>query len=445
MALLAMLGCTPVMQNPVPMQTIEPEALPNNVFGITLDALDQASGLDQVAAAGTGWTRKGFVWRDIEPSEGDRFWNTELEQGIIKAVSLGVQPIMVIEGTPSWALKPGFICGAVAEEKFGALENFVLDLVKRYSVPPYNVHYWELWNEPEVHGGLGCWGNPNEPFYGAEYYSRMLQLVSPLIKEADPLAQVLVGGLLLDCDPANPPEGKDCSTSTFLNGILESGGGPYFDGVSFHAYDYSSGTGTYSNANWNSSSSTTGPVSIAKAKYLRQVLSDYGYQDKYLMNTETAVFWGPNVHDPPCDPNAPAEVEVTKVYYVVESYAVAVAEGWKANVWYSLFGVRCSGLMNSDLSPKAGFNAYQFARQKLGSALFVREIREFDGVMGYEYKIPGKVLWVLWSLDGQIHTINLPELPMEVNRVHKDGLGMRENNSSSLLLDVSPLFVEFER
>ena len=70
----------------------------------------------------------------------------------------------------------------------------------------------------------------------------MLKVAYPQIKAADPQAQVLVGGLLLDCDPR---PGAGCSLTAqnaippkFLEGILRNNGGPYFDGVSFHAYDF---------------------------------------------------------------------------------------------------------------------------------------------------------------------------------------------------------------
>jgi hypothetical protein len=320
--------------------------------------------------------------------------------------------------------------------------------VKRYSGPPYNVRYWELWNEPDAAGLLGCWGDPSDSqYYGGYYYGQMLQVVYPRMKEADPRAQVLVGGLLLDCDPDNPPEGMNCLPSRFLEGILESGAGPHFDGVSFHAYDYYTGKGTYGNGNWNSYSNTTGPVSITKARFLKDVLSSYGYGQKYLMNTETAVFAGPNVMDPPC--GAPEvkipDIEGTKVYYVIHSYAVAVAEGLKANVWYSAFGVRCSGLLDSDLSPKAGYYAYQFAQDKLGAAQYVRQVSEYEGVMGYEYETTGRKLWVLWSLDGLAHTITLPKQPVEVNRVEEDGRAVLEPTTGTVIIDLSPRFVEFSK
>jgi hypothetical protein len=200
---------------------------------------------------------------------------------------------------------------------------------------------------------------------------------------------------------------------------------------------------TYSNWNWHSSSSTTGPVSIVKGRYLQGLLAQYGYGEKYLVSTETAVFYGPNVMDPPCDLNAPADVEATKITYLVQSYAAAVAEGWKANVWYSALGVRCSGLLNVDLSPRAAYYAYKFTEQKLVKAVFVRQISEYEQVMGYEYLIPGKRLWVLWSLDGQAHTITLPGKPKKVNRIYQDGMAYPEANDVSLMINLSPLFIEF--
>jgi hypothetical protein len=441
-------------------QPTEQAFQPNNLFGITIYTLDEAGGLSQIAQAGSAWTRSGygsgFVWKAIEPSPGDRLWNTKLEKDLINAGALGVEPIMLIGDTPGWAAKQGFTCGgAVAADKFPALGQFAYDLVKRYSVPPYNIRYWELWNEPDAAGLLGCWGDPTDTeSYGGNYYGQMLQVVYPRIKEADPQAQVLVGGLLLDCDPNNPPEGRDCLESKFLKGILESGAGSYFDGVSFHAYDFYAGKGTYENPNWNSSSNTTGPVSIAKARYLENLLASYGYEQKYLMNTETAVFAGPNVMYPPC--RVPLEkvpdIEATKVHYIIHSYAVALAEGWKANVWYSALGVRCTGLLNDDLSPKAGYYAYQFAQQKLGEAQYVRQISEYEGVMGYEYETTGRMLWVLWSLDGLEHTIELPKLPVEVNLVGDDGqavpvpIGLSLTiEDSQLTINNSPVFIEFEK
>ena len=68
---------------------------------------------------------------------------------------------------------------------------------------------------------------------------------------------MLIGGLLLDCDPGPNPNicaelGKNDRPPKYLEGILRNGGGNYFDGVAFHAYDffpyYAPALGDYSNA-----------------------------------------------------------------------------------------------------------------------------------------------------------------------------------------------------
>ncbi len=423
----------PVIMNKYPLQT---------VFGVTLDRMDSASGLDQMVEAGMTWTREDFSWSSMEPSEGERNWDTTLEQDLINAAALNVKPIMVIGGTPAWALKAGFSCGPIAEDKFASLGAFVHDLVARYSAPPYSIRYWELWNEPDASGILGCWGDTTDKkYYGGYYYGQMLQVVYPQIKAADPQAQVLVGGLLLDCDP--DVMGSACVSSNFLTGILASGAGDSFDGVSFHAYDYYRGLGSYDFVNWNSSSNTTGPVAITKGRYLKGILNQFGVGNKYLLNTETAVFYGPNVASPPCAADAPPEVEETKVYHLIHSYTSAIAEGFKSNIWYSAIGVRCSGLLNSDLSTKPAYEAYKFAYSKLSDATFVQQILTYDQVMGYEYRLSNRKLWVLWSKDGADHAITLPKMPLVINKVGADGIAVQETNITSLTVGMSPYFIEF--
>ena len=45
---------------------------------------------------------------------------------------------------------------------------------------------------------FGCWDDPEDAYYGGEYYAEMLKVVYPVIKEADPEAKVLFGGLLYE-------------------------------------------------------------------------------------------------------------------------------------------------------------------------------------------------------------------------------------------------------
>jgi len=425
--------------------------------------ISAAGGLDHMVQTETDWVRDYDVlsWANVEPAEGTRDWSAvaQLEDDLRTLASKGIKPILNVRDTPAWAQRePGYICGPIKPDKLGAFSNFVRDAVARYSAPPYNVKYWEIWNEPDIpytrsgtYADWGCWGNPADPtgFYGGGYYATMLQAVYPQIKAADSQAQVLVGGLYLKCDPRVPvplacPNDEDVMLAKFLQGILENGGGPYFDGVAFHAYDYYGGRlGAFNNPFWRSDSNNLGPGLYAKAMYVKQLLSDYGAPGKFLASTEGAIL---------CD-DRPQEgyycatdttFETTKAYYVVQFYAAAIAQGLRANVWFSVKGWRESGLLTADLSPRLAYTAYQFASNELSTATFAGNLHRTDvggavGVTGYKFDRPDRRIWVLWSLDGGSYSITLPGVPLAA----WDALGNAVTPAISMTASPNPLYLEW--
>ncbi len=226
-----------------------------SIFGIELHAISEQGGLGLLTGAGGKWVRRNaLLWLEVESQPGERSWQNlaKLEAELQAAAGQDLQTILIVRGTPLFARQvAGSACGPVAADYFSDFADFLAEAVSRYSQPPYNVRYWEIGNEPDVDPGLvkgdsvyGCWGDQSDPYYGGGHYGEMLKVVYPRVKAANPEVQVLLGGLLLDCDPANPPETspgsgkvKDCSSGRFLEGILQAGGGAYFDAVSFHAYD----------------------------------------------------------------------------------------------------------------------------------------------------------------------------------------------------------------
>ena len=137
---------------------------------------------------------------------------------------------------------------------------------------------------------LGCWGEPTEPNFGGKHYADMLKQVTPKVHAADPNAKVLVGGLLLDCDPNNPPPNRTdgCLPSKFIEGILANVTAADFDGIAFHAYDYY-GLRTHIVIRVGTLLATTGPATVAKASYLKSLLAKYHLTGKPLLNTENAL------------------------------------------------------------------------------------------------------------------------------------------------------------
>ena len=169
------------------------------------------------------------------------------------------------------------------------------------------MNYWELGNEPDVDPDLltpdfeehfGCWGNNDDPYYGGRYYAEMLKVGYPTIKAADSDAKILIGGLLLDCDPDDP----NCTNpkpARFFEGILLNGGGNFFDIVSFHGYSH------YWNGVVRDEVAETwdeiGGVVVGKAKFLQQVMAKYNV-DKPLFLTEGAALcpeWNTTDCNPP--------------------------------------------------------------------------------------------------------------------------------------------------
>jgi hypothetical protein len=438
----------PLVLNQFPLQT---------VFGVAMEQITAGWGLEQLAAANTSWTRPiGISWSAVEPSEARYDWSilSDLDGELMRAAQKGMQVVLLVHSTPEWARKlagTGSSCGPVAVDKFAAFANFMRELVRRYSKAPYFVKYWEIWNEPDIDPSLvpadnpyGCWGDAQDEYYGGGYFADFLKVVYPQIKSGDADAQVMVGGLLLECDPRGGCEAKGKSNlpNMFLEGILLNGGGPYFDGISFHAYDYYSGElGKYSNSNWLSAWNITGPVGFAKVQFIREILAKYGVTGKFLMNTESALICGETGNEPLCQT---ADFSFTKAYYLTQSYALAISQELRGNIWHHVFGWRGSGLLNESLIPLPAFNAFQFARSELRNGQFLGYVTAIDigvatGIQGYKIQRGDRFIWILWSLDGNPHTITLSSTP----EAAWDALGGAIVPAAAMEVTVMPEYLEF--
>jgi hypothetical protein len=425
------------------------------VWGIEAYHLSAAGGLDLIEQAGAYWVRRNaLLWSDVEPTEGARNWEAlaGLESELKTAAAQGLQVILVVRSTPVWAqATAGSLCSPPKPEKLAAFGSFMHDVVRRYSIPPYNVQYWEISNEPDVapewapsDAVFGCWGETDDPYYGGRYYADILKAVYPQVKSANPQAQALIGGLLLNCDPVNPPETeagsgqlRDCTPSRYLEGILVNGGGGSFDGISYHAYDYyGGGLGKYSNANWNSAWNSTGPTLIAKSNYLRGVLNLYGISGKYLMNTEAALLCGKDGTEPACQSE---KYVLTKAYYLAQTYVSAIAEHLTANIWYSLTGWRASGLVELNMQPNPAYEAFKTNVAQLSGAGYQGPLTRYPGVRGYIFERNGAPVWVLWSLDGEKHLIELDQVPKAI----MDVFGATVEASQELTVTLAPIYIEF--
>lgn len=431
----------PTVHKEFPLQTI---------FGVQMRRIASNDEINLMKELGITWTRKDLFWTQIETNEGQYNWSAihDFEEDLIKTKSSYIDVILVINKTPQWAREyPNSECGPIRKEKLDSFGKFMANVVNRYSAPPFYISYYEIWNEPDVDPALfnysgnsiGCWGDNNDEYYGGKYYADMLKIVYPYVKSANPNAKVMIGGLLLDCDPRGNPSpcqqiNNNPKPAKFLEGILRNNGKDYFDGISFHAYDqYSGSIGQYGIRNWNSSWDTTGPTVLAKTNYIREILAKYNASDKFLMNTESAVL---------CDAcNNDQRYELTKAFYIPQVYSAAISLDLKANLWFSSTGWRNSGLIKPDGSPiQPAYNAYQHARQTFLNAKFVKELSLGVGIAGYEFSRDNITLWVVWSQNGDPHNLVLPKTPSRITSAQGEIL----QPNQSMQITIEPVYIEFQ-
>ena len=393
------------------------------IFGIETSWLNESLG-SRAAEAQVTWMRiNGLNWADIQPTKtGGYNWNnvTGLEQSLQIAAQRKLHPILIVRGTPSWAQKvTGSYCGPIKQENLADFAQFMVDVVKRYSVYPYNVQYFEIGNEPDVDPRLvpndsvfGCWGNLDDPYYGGGYYAEMLKVVYPAIKSANPSAQVVFGGLLLDCDPRSVgtgycPDSNRTKAPKFFEGALRNGGGAYFDQVSFHGYPtYSNNVSPIQSEKDFSTWKVNGGVVAGKIDYIKWVMSKYNV-NKPIFHTEVALLLPNNTTPEQIGAEA---FQQAKADYVVWLYARNWSLGVKGTTWYTLNGQgwRYGGLLDGSQNPLPAYYALKYMTETLTDYQYQQTVSPGNDTFGFEYKRGNFRIWIVFTPDKNPRVIDLP-------------------------------------
>lgn len=409
----------PLVTTPVPPVYLPLIMKPwlNSTFGVEVSYLNET-----VAARGkeirSAWVRiNALHWAAYQPNNSSEFiTNLALEQELILADQNGMEAILIIHRTPEWAREyPDSVCGPIRSDKLVDFANFMKMVVQKYSQPPYNVSYYEFWNEPdhplrrddpdtsynESNIPYGCWGDSTAEDYGGAKYAEMLKAVTPAMKSVNPNVKIVLGGLLLDCDP----ESDNCThkeMSRYFEGILQGGGANYFDVVNFHGYNYYASTTSPIEReseipNW----AEKGGQVEGKVSFLRDVMSRYGISKPIILSEAGLICYGCTVFPP--------EYELDKAEYVVWLYVRNWAKGLMATTWYTLDkgGWRGTGLLDAQNNPTQSFYAYKTMTETLYGANYVKEVATETDMTVFEFE-KGYRIWVLFSMDGKQKSIDLP-------------------------------------
>jgi hypothetical protein len=347
---------------PIVMRDYDPTLPP---FGVQMYGSVNSAGFPQMVQAGVKWVRIPVSWSEIEPvntTPANYHW-ANTDASVQTATLSDVHLIMTIDYNPTWAAQ--WPSGPVRNP--ADLQEFVHALVERYP----QVEYWEFYNEPDSLYRFALNGAG---------YAAMLQSVYPVVKSANPMAQVVMGGVALDWFI----DMNGSFDRYFLKDVLAHCSGPCFDVANFHYYPY-----------WRDTWEGYGRDIIGKANYVRQQLAAYGYS-RPIICTEASwasggVNWG--------------SVEL-HARYVPKLYVRGFAAGLPAISWFAWMDAdeMYSGLLGPGLAPRPAYTAYQTLASLMSQARYVRAIPPSETgseqLEGYQFSVPGlserKRLDVYW-------------------------------------------------
>lgn len=246
----------------------------NQEFGLSvgnafahLSAGELNSSFDDLRSLGVAWLRFDVPWNDVQPAKDGSYNWSPIDRIVSAAKQHDIKLLPILLYTPSWARLPACkntdeYCSPADPDQFA---EFAQAAARQYA--PQGVHYWEIWNEPNVGEYWGTQGN----IIG---YAKLLIATSIAIHAVDPSAYIVTGGM----SPATTG-GSGVSPIDFLKGLYARGAGPYFNAVGHHPYTYAVPADHAEDSNAWLQMSSTNPS-------LRSIMAANGDGDKQIWSTE---------------------------------------------------------------------------------------------------------------------------------------------------------------
>jgi hypothetical protein len=326
-----------------------PAVTGSNRFGIAagcciqwLSPTELARQLDDYRALGVRWLRFDMAWSGVQEGGRDSYNWAPYDALVRAANSRGIKLLGMIGYTPAWArptdCRSDDKCAPANVHDFAF---FAGQAARRYG--PLGLHAWEIWNEQN--GGT-FW----KPAPSPSLYARMLQTSYSSIKENDPEAWVLTGGMA-----AVYTGGGLYSSVDFLKAIYRNGAKGAFDAVGAHPYCFA---GSFDCPNQDASWSAWSQMS-STSESLRSVMVANGDQDKRIWGTE---------YGAPTAGGSQAVTEDHQVKQLVDGFRRFSSSSWTGPLFWYSYRDACTdggdsechfGLVRRDGSRKPAYAAYQ--------------------------------------------------------------------------------------
>lgn len=311
---------------------------------------DMDRALDMMNAAGIGWIRLNWSWKDIEPEQGQLNYD-QFDKVAVSAAEHRIQLLAILTSIPPWSstapdeLKEQYgNLAPVDRYRPADIEDWLLyarRVVERYDGDGHEdapgsprISHWEVWNEPNL---KLFWPPAPDP---AEYV-QLLARTHEAIMGADPSAIVVLGGL---SGSGVRPDGTG-----YLQRIYELEGASYFDVVSVHHYLHP----------------TLGKIEQLESALTatREVMDTNGDSDIPLWLTEIGWSDAPNAWGAPTSP--PEEI----AQWLTDVYTAALPA--EKIFWYNFRNIfdgsaeveHNFGLVKNDFTPKSAYEAYASVTQ----------------------------------------------------------------------------------
>lgn len=177
-----------------------------------------------ISETGVKWVRAEFHWSLIQPFAASDYYNWHHYDRMVDGFnSKGINVAAILTYIPrhmpqDWA------------EIDLQFQQFASAAVQRYAAK--GVHYWEMFNEPNItgYGWLPKYLNPRD-FLGA--YTLLLARANKIVRSHDPDGVVILGGLA-------SYNNRGVQAEEIMKFIYDRGGKDCFDIFAFHPYGYQS-------------------------------------------------------------------------------------------------------------------------------------------------------------------------------------------------------------
>ncbi len=286
--LVALCALILVVRPPQPLIQLGPQHYVhtrNELAGMHTRFVDEAEewkiqqGLSMVREMGAPWIVEFFPWAYYEKSRGQFDWGSA-DRIIDHANRQGLRVIARLGFVPAWARPVATADGRATtfthldETNYGLLADFAAAFVAHFKG---RIDHVVIWNEPNL---VSEWGLRS---VDAAAYVRMLQVVYPAIKAANPEVQVLVGALAPTMESLGSAQGlNDLLYLAQMYAAMPSQR-PY-DAWAVHSYGQTAPP---------DEAPAPDRINFRRTELLRQIMIDHGDADVPVYITESG--WNDDV------------------------------------------------------------------------------------------------------------------------------------------------------